>query len=237
MTDSSLYPPSGRLALQNKIKELQDEALSLGITFDNIKKPKKKKRPKRWGKDRKLVEEKLDEKRGDFFKAFLAQHGRPAKVCCSECAVQLDHVVVCCNDCKEYFCSECDFLFHFKRPFHFRESCLDLEAVPLLPTEFLDATGSTKCTSIKLNITAFSINFYPIGTFLIFLFTFRRSCSSLHPTVLQRMRKKRHSWTKSRIISNSCRDNERYTFKISYLCFLMANFIHLSCSWLAFEWF
>ncbi|XP_045025751.1 uncharacterized protein LOC116919860 [Daphnia magna] len=94
-----------------------------------------------WLKRRENVDAGWVINRNTYLSAFIKHKALSEREVCCNCHISIPYLAVRCNTCHANLCPECDWAFHFKRPFHYRELFGESSSRPLLPSECVHSNG------------------------------------------------------------------------------------------------
>lgn len=106
-----------------------------------------------WSKRRENVDAGWDANRDTDLKAFIRNLALSKSEICSSCHISITNLAVRCNTCRNILCPECDWVFHSKRPFHYRELFEKLSSRPLLPSECVNSAGPVEEKAVPVPLT------------------------------------------------------------------------------------
>ncbi|KAK4030494.1 hypothetical protein OUZ56_023730 [Daphnia magna] len=106
-----------------------------------------------WSKRRENVDAGWDANRDTYLKAFIRNLAFSKSEICSSCHISITNLAVRCNTCRNILCPECDWVFHSKRPFHYRELFEKLSSRPLLPSECVNSAEPVEEKAVPVPLT------------------------------------------------------------------------------------
>ncbi|KAK4006935.1 hypothetical protein OUZ56_012089 [Daphnia magna] len=118
-TSKEAREPLGILRL--RVEKIQEEAHIKNTYFETQSHKEIVPSDQSWSKRRENVDAGGDPNRYTYLKAFICNLALSKSEICSSCHISITNLAVRCNTCRNILCPECDWVFHSKRPFHYRE--------------------------------------------------------------------------------------------------------------------
>ncbi|KAK4025057.1 hypothetical protein OUZ56_010562 [Daphnia magna] len=150
-TSKEAREPLGILRL--RVEKIHEEAHIENTYFETQSHKEIVPSDQSWSKRRENVDAGWDANRDTYLKAFIRNLALSKSEICSSCHISITNLAVRCNTCRNILCPECDWVFHSKRPFHYRELFEKLSSRPLLPSECVNSAGPVEEKAVPVPLT------------------------------------------------------------------------------------